>query len=233
MPRAQGPKANVSLGKALVDSGGAKGWRAGGDMTGALRVEVRCDATRGWYSSSVWGGGPSRCEGGGRTPLLPGSPAECSTSWAFLDASTRCGEGRARRARTETRSRNAAPLTREPSQDQSSAQEAQRKAQIPRELIFPEMAMKDAWRSWEGRGSPGPETVGHTHYSLSCALICEQERQFLSQFSICCTHLSGYLWLQSWGLAPWIGWIGHKASLCVALPTRSSQSRTCGRRWNE
>lgn len=153
--------------------------------------------------------------------MLPGSPAECSTSWAFLDASTRCGEGRARRARTETRSRNAAPSTREPSQDQSSAQEAQRKAQIPREVIFPEMAMKDAWRSWEGRGSPGPETVGHTHHSLSCALICEQERQLLSQFSICCTHPSGYLWLQSWGLAPWIGWIGRKASLCLALPTRS------------
>lgn len=57
MSQAQGPKANVSLGKALVDRGGAKGWWAGGDMTGALRVEVCCDATRGWYPSSVWGGG--------------------------------------------------------------------------------------------------------------------------------------------------------------------------------
>lgn len=83
------------------------------------------------------------------------------------------------------------------------------------------------------RKSPGPETVGHTHHSLSCALICEQERQLRSQFSLCSPHPSGYLWLQSWGLAPGIGRIGPKASLCVALPTRSSQSRTCGRRWNE
>lgn len=236
MPQAQGPKANAWLGNALVDRGGAKGWRAGVDVTGALRVEVSCGATRDLYSSSMWGGGTrhqmTQAPAGVRKEEeLPCclEPSRVQYFWAVLDASTRCGEGRARRARTETKSCNAAPMTREPSQDQSSTQEAQRKAQISREVIFTEMAMKDAWRSWEGRRSH----LVLTHHSLSCALIFEQERQLLSQFSICSTHPSGYLWLQSPGLAPQIGRIGCEASRCVAPPTRSSQSTTCGRRWHE